>query len=308
MTDCARRNPVKVPRAVASWPDINETLRRLEQRQIFFIGGAPRSGTTWLQQIIDSHPDASCRGEGLFSKDLFRLLEGCMEERGHLLDAKNRRVFSHTSGYPLPAPGDSEFLAGTAILLALHQQADGRDCLAYGEKTPENVFGFPRFKRLFPRAKFIGIARDPRDVLTSAWHFFARPNGYGEDDKSKISFIETALPTLDEGARQMIALRQTFPDACHIVTYEGLRAERAARIAEIFAFLGLPVSAQLMSDCLERTSFERMTGGRVAGEAADGAFLRKGVVGDWRATLSPAMNDLVLAKLGWMFPEFGWTP
>jgi hypothetical protein len=290
-----------------SWSETNEQLRRLEKRQIFFIGGAPRSGTTWLQQIIDRHPQASCRGEGLFSKDLFRLLEDCMEKRSSLLDEKNRRVFGHTKGYPLPAQGDSDFLAATAMLLALHQQAEGRDCLAYGEKTPENVFAFPRFKRLFPQAKFIGIARDPRDVLTSAWHFFGKSSGTADDDAAKLAFITAALPALNDGARQMMALRKTYPGSCHMVTYEGLRTEPAARVAEIFEFLCLPASAAVVRDCVEQTAFDRMTGGRPAGEGAERSFLRKGTVGDWRSTLSPAMNDLILRQLGWMFPHFGWT-
>ncbi len=291
-----------------SWTETNDRLRRLEQRQIFFIGGAPRSGTTWLQQIIDSHPDASCRGEGLFSKDLFPLFEDSMEKRRKQLDDKNRSVFSHTRGYPLPAPGDSDFLAASAILLALDAQAEGRDALAYGEKTPENVFAFPRFKRLFPGAKFIGIARDPRDVLTSAWHFFGKTSATADDDSAKMAFVDLALPSLVEGMRQMIALGRTYGGACHMVTYEGLRAEPAARISEIFAFLGLPASAGLVGDCLEKTAFERMTGGRPAGEGVSGSFLRKGVVGDWRSTLSPAMNARILEQMGWSFPHFGWVP
>ena len=65
-------------------------------------------------------------------------------ERSIALEAKNNRVFRHLGGYPLPAPDDTEFLLGTAILLALQQQSAGKSCLAIGEKTPENVFFFPR--------------------------------------------------------------------------------------------------------------------------------------------------------------------
>lgn len=61
----------------------------------------------------------------------------------------------------MPGPDDAEPLLGTAILMALHQQTDGKAYLAVGEKTPENVFLFPRLKRLFPTAKFIGVARAP---------------------------------------------------------------------------------------------------------------------------------------------------
>jgi hypothetical protein len=33
---------------------------------VFFACGAPKSGTTWLQRVLDAHPEISCSGEGHF--------------------------------------------------------------------------------------------------------------------------------------------------------------------------------------------------------------------------------------------------
>lgn len=151
--------------ALRSWAERQAEIALLAQRQLFFIGGAPRSGTTWLQQMLDCHPDVSCQGEGLFWKQLAIPMESVMAQRGRALHDKNTELFRHTGGYPLPAPDDVEFLIGAAILLALRQQSGARSCLAIGDKTPENVFFFPRLRRLFPNAKFIAIASDPRDVV-----------------------------------------------------------------------------------------------------------------------------------------------
>ncbi len=231
-----------------------------------------------------------------------------MAQRSKALQAKNQGLFQHTGGYPLPTPEDVEFLAGTAMLLAFSQQAGGKDCLAFGEKTPENVFFFARFKVLFPRARFIAIARDPRDVLTSAWYFFRRP-APGEDDReAKIAFIRSALPSLAEGARTMLAFGERHANAYRMVTYERLRRDPEPAVAELFRFLGLSDSLETVRSCLEQTSFAAATGGRPPGTAQNGAFLRKGVVGDWQSTLTPEMNDLILRELGWTFPYFGWTP
>jgi hypothetical protein len=290
-----------------SWHEINRRLGAVADRQLFFIGGAPRSGTTWPQQILDSHPHASCKGEGLFAKDLYPLLEVAMAQRRAALQAKNQSLFQHTGGYPLPTSDDTEFLAATAMLLAFCQQAGGKQCHAIGEKTPENVFFFARFRTLFPRAKFIGIARDPRDVLTSAWHFFRKLPSGTDDREAKLAFIRSALPSRAEGARAMLAFGEKHPDAYRMVTYEQLRRDPEPAVADLFRFLGLDDSSETARACLEQTSFASATGGRPAGTAQDGAFLRKGVVGDWRSTLTPAMNDLVLRELGWMFPCFGWS-
>lgn len=290
-----------------SWDDTNTALRHVADRQIFFVGGAPRSGTTWLQQIIDSHPNACCKGEGLFSKNLFPLMEAFLAQRAKDLAAKNEALFQHTKGYPLPPAADGDFLAATVILLALRQQAEGQDYLAYGEKTPENVFQFARFRRLFPRARFVTIARDPRDVLTSAWHFFRKPLPGEDDVAERFAFIRSALPSLSEGAKVTLNFTQHHPDVSHVVTYERLRRDPAPTIARLFRFLGLPADDGIVAECIDRTSFSKATGGRPAGVAQNGAFMRKGVVGDWTSTFTPAMNDLILAELGWMFPHFGWT-
>jgi hypothetical protein len=291
-----------------NWTAREERLLRLARRQLFFVGGAPRSGTTWLQALLDSHPDVSCQGEGLFMKHLAEPLEAAMAARREAVVAKNQRVFRDIGGYAPPGPDDVEHLLGTAVLLALERQSAGKTCRAIGEKTPENVFFFPRLKRLFPRAKFIGIARDPRDLVTSAWHFFHKIADGEDEGAAKIAFLHSALPSLDQGARAMLALTKDYPADAMFVTYETMRAAPAAAAARLFRFLGVSDDPTLMAECVARTSFAALSGGRQAGTAQDGAFFRKGVVGDWQSTLTAEMNQIILRELGWMFPSFGWTP
>jgi hypothetical protein len=290
-----------------SWVEHQDRLLRLTQCQLFFVGGPPRSGTTWLQYLLDSHPEISCRGEGLFMKHLAEPLDAVMAARRQALEAKNTSVFRHADGYQLPDAEDVDALLGTAVLAALERQSAGKACRAVGEKTPENVFFFPRLKRLFPGAKFIGMARDPRDVLSSAWHFFPRPPPQDEA-AAKTAFIASALDSLDNGARTMLGLAKQFPADCMNVTYERMRAATASVAAELFRFLGVADSDDIVADCVARTSFATLSGGRAPGQTQDGSFFRKGVVGDWRSTFTPEMSALMLRRLGWMYPSFGWVP
>ena len=292
---------------VLDWAGNQDELAQLAQKQLFFVGGAPRSGTTWLQQMLDSHPEVCCRGEGLFLNHFAVPLERLMNQRAAVIEGKNRSIFGHTGGYPLAPPEDCEFLVGSAIMLGFRQQAAAKPSNAIGEKTPENVFFFPRLKRLFPRGKFIAIARDPRDVLSSAWHFFAK-NGAGVDEAAaKRNFIVTALPSLADGARAMVEFQQRHPADCAVVTYEQLRIDPATELARLFRLLGVSDAAEVVADCIARTSFAKLSGGRRPGEERDGSFFRKGVVGDWRETFSADQGKLVIDQLGWMFPRYGWT-
>lgn len=127
-------------------------------------------------------------------------------------------AFRHAGGFPLPQPEDTGVLVGTAILLALEQQCAGQAYRAIGEKTPESVFFFPQLKCIFPNAKFIGIARDPRDVLSSAWHFFYKLKAGEDEGAAKLAFIRLAMPSLHQGARTMLALVEQYPSDCMTVT------------------------------------------------------------------------------------------
>jgi hypothetical protein len=290
------------------WSERNDEIARLARQQLFFVGGAPRSGTTWLQQLLDAHPDVCSKGEGLFLQQLAVPLERMMAQRAEVIDGKNKELFRHTGGYPLPAKDDVEFLMGTAILAALNQQCAGKSDLAVGEKTPENVFFYPRLKRLFPNAKFISIARDPRDVLTSAWHFFRKPVSGEDEVAAKLDFIRGALPSLDEGARKMVDFHKANPDDHIFVTYDGLRTQPSPFLAQLFRFIGVSDNADIVAECLRKTDFSLQTGGRPAGVEQNGSFFRKGEVGAWRATLDEDLNQVILKDLGWMFPLFGWRP
>ena len=198
-------------------------------------------------------------------------LDQVMAARGRAIAAKNAAVFRHCGGYAPPAPGDGDVLLRTAILLALHRQCAGKACHAVGEKTPENVFFFPRLKHLFPGAKFIGIARDPRDVLTSAWHFFQKPLAGADEAAAKTAFVRTALPALEGGTRAMLGLAERYPADCLIVTYEALRHAPAQTLARLFGFLGVASGDGVVEACLARGSFSAMAG-RPAGVGQDGSF------------------------------------
>lgn len=143
-------------------------------------------------------------------------------------------------------------------------------------------------------------------MLTSAWHFFHQPAAGEDATAAKIAFIRSAFPPLDNGARTMLALREQYPSDCTIVTYERMREAPAPVAAQLFGFLGVADRDDVVADCVARTSFAALSGGRSPGVAQDRSFFRKGVVGDWRSTLTPEMNEMILRELGWMFPHFGW--
>ena len=289
------------------WLDRNCQLAELATRQLFFVGGAPRSGTTWVQELLDLHPAVSCRGEGLFHQDLARPLDALMHARSRAIVAKNATTFRHAKGFPPPTIYDTDVMLGTAILLAFQRQCGGRVYDAIGEKTPENVFLFPRLKTLFPRARFIGIARDPRDSLSSAWHFWAKANMSSGGQDAMAGFVDASLPAVERGLRTFYSYTERIPDESRIFTYEQLIATPELITAELCRFLGVSDDRVLVRACVEGAAFSAVTGGRQGGQTKEGDFHRRGDVGDWATTMRPELAERIVARLDWAYDWFGWA-
>ena len=50
----------------------------MAEKQLLFVCGAPKSGTTWLQRVLDAHPQIQCSGEGHFIERFTVLLAQVM--------------------------------------------------------------------------------------------------------------------------------------------------------------------------------------------------------------------------------------
>jgi tetratricopeptide (TPR) repeat protein len=124
-----------------------------------FIVGLPRSGTTLLEQILASHPQAFGAGELPLAREGFLALAGpgAAEERGlkalHGLDGETAARLAGRHLERLAA------LNGSAARVV--------------DKMPDNYLYLGLLALLFPKATFIHCRRDLRDVAVSCWmtHF-----------------------------------------------------------------------------------------------------------------------------------------
>jgi protein-tyrosine sulfotransferase len=121
-----------------------------------FLGGVPRSGTTLLRVILDSHPRIFCGTELRAVRALALLWQSASDTAQPLLSQayetdpeRLRRIFS------------------TLVLSFLEPawRASGKARVA--EKTPSNFLVFPQLAALFPQSPLIHVIRDGRDVVAS---------------------------------------------------------------------------------------------------------------------------------------------
>lgn len=265
--------------------EISTTIQQTRGKTVFFVGGAVKSGTTWLQLLLDKHPNISCRGEGhLFDKLAVELGKAC-DAYNLYIDDLNKRVFSEMEGYPLLTENGLLYLIAAASSLLLGSQAKGDpNIAAVGEKTPLILQYLPLVDLLFPSARFIFMVRDGRDCTVSGWHHNKRMNQDWARNPP-VSFAEYAGNFAKGWAGDMEnahSFIEKHPDRSLIVHYERLLAEPEANMARMCRFLGVDDTPDVAAACCDQASFRNLSGGRAAGEESAQSFFRKGVVGDWR--------------------------
>ena len=283
-------------------------VARLRRHRIFFIGGAMKSGTTWLQLLLDQHPEISCGGEGHFPSYLIPLIVKTVDEYNEQIAWKNESIFSETPGYPQLLDEHRTYLWASAVAFQLGEQLKRKAAPVVGEKTPDNVRFFRLLHAVFPTARCIHIVRDGRDCAVSGWFHNLRvtPDWMRETfptfDSYAQSFAQQWVLDVGEGTR----FGAEHPDRYLMIRYEDLHREPATTLARVCRILGVSDLPDIMERCCSGASFERLSGGRAPGQEDPASFFRKGETGDWRQHFSPEARDLFNEKAGAWLRQFGY--
>ena len=153
---------------------VHDRLGQLLKKDMVFVVGATRWDTSWVQQCLDTHPKACCKGEGHFTDTLFPGLAKFVDQYNQ--DAENIGNRMQLAGLPGNAAGftfeDVEYLMQTAFMFMMQRWVpEDEDVSCIGEKTPEHVLSLELLDRLFPNMRIIHVVRDGRDEAASTWNF-----------------------------------------------------------------------------------------------------------------------------------------
>ncbi|MCG8509160.1 MAG: sulfotransferase [Rhodospirillales bacterium] len=292
------RNPKCEP--ISDWRDRMHALLR---KPIFFVVGCQKSGTTWVQKLLNGHPAVCCHGEGYFGPVLIPVLQQAIQ----LYNQKHKAGDIGNFGMQ-----ELQQTAAATMAIAMNRWfADTpiEQIAAVGEKTPEHALCLPALQQCFPGAKVIHIMRDGRDVCTSGWFHNQR--------LGKPSFAQQ-FPTLDRYVQYTAtqhwlpyiqkarAFGQERPELYHELRYEDLHADAGGVIRAMLEFLQVDASEDAVAACARGGSFEKLSGGRERGSEDNQSFFRKGVVGDWRNHFDDAATAVFQKHAGPMLDELGY--
>ena len=290
---------------------LHQRIAQLRKLQIFFVVGASKSGTTWLQKLYDGHPKIICRGEGHFSDRLLPALAEAV--RTYNRQSEDYGSSAKAIGYPADFPSyDGEqlgYLYASAIALALDAWAADADLDCIGEKTPEHALALDQFGELFPECRFVHIIRDGRDAAASGWHHNLQwsPDAATIREKGLTWFVEGFAKSWSNRISTAQAYGRTHPERYLEIRYEELHAQPEPLIGEMLEFLGTDASASSIRQCMEAGSFENLSKGRSRGEEDRSSFFRKGIVGDWENQFDAEATAAFDRAAGTLLRELGYV-
>jgi hypothetical protein len=266
---------------------------------VFFVCGAPKSGTTWLQRVLDAHPEVVCSGEGHFIQRLSAPMAQVVRNYNIELSAAAKLVYDGRPYYAGVGQAEFDAMIRGFILARLAARA-GPDTKFVGDKTPTYTRHLDQLDRLFPGAKVFHIVRDPRDVAVSRM-FHSKRAGAAEaataGTEQHRQTLEGAVRMWREAVTAVDAFAAAHPGQVCELRYRDLFHRPVDEITRVFAFLGAATPTVLMQRIAAETSFKALSG-RAPGEEDAGAFLRKGLPGDWKTSLDPGAARYVVDHCG----------
>lgn len=265
-------------------------------RPVFFIIGAPKSGTTWVQTLLDGHPDIRCAGEGHFLDWLGQPLRDLLARYNQRLEFNNRFVYRGDGDYSGYLEEDFRFLLRSAMGLAWAKLDVPPNVRILGEKTPLNSYSMAFLAQLFPACRFIHVIRDGRDAAASICHQKLR---LGDDPAVQpgspgwYDFVAAFGRKWVDVIGHSQAWGAAHPEVYCEVRYEDLLANPDQHLAQLARFLGVRDDVEALAAMSAHGAFERMSGGRRRGEGDATSFYRKGVSGDWRQTFDERAQTIL---------------
>jgi hypothetical protein len=202
-----------------------------------FVVGCERSGTTLLAAMLDRHSQVAVPPETLFFSDVVHhafwrrpswshasLFRAAMAGRVGEFGLDQAQLLKDFEAGPCSMPDLFR------CILQAHARRMGKT--RAGEKSILHVLYVPQMMRWFPEAKFLGIVRDGRDVVSSMMSSPWKPN------KLRAKSCNWRLKM-----RLLQRWQAAYPGRFKVVRYEELLRDTSNTLAGVDAFLGLGVEA-----------------------------------------------------------------
>lgn len=268
-------------------------------RQFLFIIGSPRSGTTWLQTMISSHPMVCSTVElTLYSRYIASWINYWKQES---IPIKQGKWYQ---GLPV-VWSEKEFYSFLKLFLEkVYEKVilNNPNATHIIDKHPMYSYYVEDINNLLPRSKFIHLIRDGRDVTVSMIAA-NQTMGFGAGN---IRDAALEWKNYVNAAKKASKYENRYIE----IKYEDLINSGNEILKKVFEFCELSFTDKEIHKILDNHRFEIMKSKR---QSADKALpvpekhYRKGIVGSWKHDMNIKDNYIFSKMAGDLLKELNYT-
>jgi hypothetical protein len=286
----------------------DQPLPGLDRWEFIFVIGSSRSGTTWLQHQMALHRAVCTSPElAVFDQYVSTWLQAWAKE------AKHQRERRWDRGLPYLFELDRTVLDEFLQLFLAHVYgavADSKPGATHIlDKTPEYSLHVDEIAQLVPRARFIHLIRDGRDVVTSHLDV-SRSHGWGHANAARATALWKQYVHAARGAA-------AYSGRYLEVRYEAMSRRPVDALLSVMEFCGLECTRAEARAIVAECEFDKMKERGVGVDSSarvPGGHFRRGEVASWedelplhdRYTVERIAGDL-LRSLGYSEDSSWWA-
>lgn len=239
-----------------------------------FIGGFPSGGTDLTKTVLNAHPEVYINGEMPFLRCLldhgyrgdstFSSLEEIDRFRETL---RSFNTWDNIENLDHDFRADIKQKSGLELSDVLQIMFSFRTRVVWGNKTPQNTENMTELAELFPKAKFLIVARDVRDICLS-WR-----KKWGKDMTLCAAKWAERMASGWRVAQQLPRERTLF------FKFEDLLTNTSEVCCQICDFLGLEFSNRMLSH-------HEFIGEKIDGKRNYGEPIKRENMRNWQREMS----------------------
>jgi len=259
--------------------ELSDEQENILERNLVWIFGANRSGTTWLALQIHQDNnyflDETLVGEhlGISIRKIDKM------ERQYDINL-NRDDYFFSTKYKK----EWQFYLRKLIFNRIYSQFQDITKKVI-LKEPNSSVGADIISECFPMSRIIILLRDPRDILDSrvdalSEKGWSTKQGWNPiTEKNRIQFIERECLLWVQLIKILIKVRENHhKDFQKTIKYEDLRENTSEVLQKIFSFLAISIDEKKLQNIVDELSYEKIP----PSEKGEGKMVRAASPGKWK--------------------------